>query len=132
MSTPPVDFGCRNATRLPRMPVRGSSSISLRPAARTRSRAGVDVVGPVGHVMQARAVALDELADRRVRAERADQLDVAVADLEQQRLDALLLDGLAVLLAHAEAARGRASIASSMSSTATPMWSMRSEHGAGD
>ena len=28
VSTPPVDFGCRNATRLPRMPMRGRSSIS--------------------------------------------------------------------------------------------------------
>ena len=31
-----------------------------------------------------------------------EQLDVALADLEQHRLDALLLDGLAVLLGHAE------------------------------
>ena len=31
--------------------------------------------------------------------QRLDQLDVAVADLEQNGLDALLLDGLAVLLA---------------------------------
>src|SRR5215207_6001118 len=39
VSTPPVDFGCRNATRLPRMPMRGCSSISRRPAARTDSMA---------------------------------------------------------------------------------------------
>src|SRR5215208_1280609 len=39
VSTPPVDFGCRNATRLPPMPLRGCSSISCRPAPRTASRA---------------------------------------------------------------------------------------------
>ena len=63
---------------------------------------GVDVVGAVGDVVHARALAFDELAHRRVRAGRAHQLDVAVADLEQHGLDPLLLDGLAVLLAHAE------------------------------
>jgi len=31
MSTPPVDFGCTKATRLPRMPIRGVSSISATP-----------------------------------------------------------------------------------------------------
>src|SRR3954464_790119 len=39
VSTPPVDFGCRNATRLLRMPTRGCSSISRRPASRTRPSA---------------------------------------------------------------------------------------------
>ena len=59
----------------------------------------------VGHVVQARAVALQELADGRVRAERPQQLDVALADAEQHGLDALLLDGLAVLHGHAEPLR---------------------------
>src|SRR5215212_5755245 len=31
VSTPPVDFGCRKATRLPRMPTRGSESINSTP-----------------------------------------------------------------------------------------------------
>src|SRR5918992_3870457 len=39
VSTPPVDLGCKNATRLFRMPVRGRSSIRRSPAARARSRA---------------------------------------------------------------------------------------------
>src|SRR3954464_15076612 len=30
--TPPAVFGCRNATCVPRMPVRGASSISRKPA----------------------------------------------------------------------------------------------------
>src|SRR3954471_1741412 len=32
--TPPAVFGCRNATCVPRIPVRGVSSISRRPASR--------------------------------------------------------------------------------------------------
>src|SRR6185295_17689744 len=39
VNTPPVAFGCRNATRLPRMPMRGSSSIRRSPALRTFSSA---------------------------------------------------------------------------------------------
>src|SRR5262245_51219163 len=39
VSTPPDDAGCRNATREPRMPVRGCSSMSRRP--RSRSVASV-------------------------------------------------------------------------------------------
>src|SRR3954447_5860240 len=39
VSTPPVDLGCRNATRELRMPRRGSLSISWRPASRTASSA---------------------------------------------------------------------------------------------
>src|SRR4051794_24708951 len=65
----------------------------------------VDVVAGVGHVVQARAVAGDELADAGILGEGLDQLDVAVADLEQNGLDALLLDRLAVLLAHVELLR---------------------------
>src|SRR3954447_18751267 len=34
VSTPPVDFGCTKATRLPLIPVRGSSSIRRSPAER--------------------------------------------------------------------------------------------------
>ena len=54
-------------------------------------------------MVKARAARREELADRGVVAQRAQQLDVALADLEQHGLDALLLDGLAMLLGHAEA-----------------------------
>src|SRR4051794_828655 len=37
--TPPAVFGCRNATCVPRMPVRGVSSISRRPASRAAASA---------------------------------------------------------------------------------------------
>ena len=57
---------------------------------------GVDVVDAVGDVVETGALALEELADRRVGPERAQELDVAVADVEQDGLDALLLDRLAV------------------------------------
>ena len=89
VSTPPVERGCRKATRLPRIPVRGSESISSMPASRS-SRACVDVLNAVGDVVQAGPLALEELADGRVGGERAQQLDVAVADVEEHRLDALL------------------------------------------
>src|SRR3954468_14506736 len=36
---PPAVFGCRNATCVPRMPVRGVSSISRKPASRAAWRA---------------------------------------------------------------------------------------------
>ena len=65
----------------------------------------VDVVGRVGDVVEARAVPRDELADARVLGERPQQLHMAVADLEQHGLDALLLDGLPMLLAHVEGLR---------------------------
>ena len=70
------------------------------PASRELGERGVDVVDAVGDVVEARALALEELADRRVRPERAQELDVAVADVEQDRLDALLLDRLAVRERH--------------------------------
>ena len=46
--------------------------------------------------MHPRAALGEELADRRVGAERREQLDVVLADVEQDRLDALGLDDLAV------------------------------------
>ena len=78
----------------------------------------------VGDVVQARALLREEPAHRRVRAERREQLDVVLADVQQHGLDALLLDDLAVGDLELEAVaveleRG------SISSTATPMWSMR-------
>ena len=52
--------------------------------------------------MQARPALGEELADRRVVAERREQLDVRVADAQQRSLDALLGDRLAVLERHLE------------------------------
>jgi hypothetical protein len=64
----------------------------------------VDVVHGVGDVVQPLAVSLYELADRRVGAKRAQQLNVTFADVEEHRLDALRLDGLAVRDGHPEGA----------------------------
>ena len=55
-----------------------------------------DVVDPVGDVMQPGPAPREEAADRRVRGQRRQQLDVAVPDVEQRRLDALLGDRLAM------------------------------------
>ena len=84
------------------MPRRGCSSIRRRPRARHCSSALVDVRAAVGGVVEARAPLGEELARRRVVAERAQQLDVRVADAQQHRLDTLLGDRLAVLDRHAE------------------------------
>ena len=51
---------------------------------------GRDVVDPVGDVMQAGSALFEEAADRRVGRQRRQELDVALADVEQRRLDALL------------------------------------------
>ena len=60
-------------------------------------------LGLVGHVVQARAAALDEAADGALGVGGAEQLHVRVADLEQGGLHAELLHRLAVLARHAEA-----------------------------
>jgi hypothetical protein len=56
-------------------------------------------------MVEARPVALEEAADRRLRTERQQQLDVAVAYPDQDRLDPLRLDRLAVLHRHPEPLR---------------------------
>ena len=66
---------------------------------------GVDVGHLVGDVVQARPALGQELADRRLLAERGEQLHVVLADVEQHGLDALRLDHLAVDELHA--VRGR-------------------------
>ena len=58
--------------------------------------------------MHAGAALRDELADRRVVAERCEELDPAVADAHRRGLDALGLDACAVLEAAAEEALIRA------------------------
>ena len=102
MSTPPVDFGCRNATRLPRIPVRGCFVDKAQAGVAHRLEGRVDVIRPVRHVVKAGSAPFEELPDRRVRAERPQQLDMALADPEEHCLDALLRDRLAVLERHAE------------------------------
>ncbi len=52
--------------------------------------------------MNARAVALEKARDAGVLRDGTQELDMAIADLEEDRLDAELLDDLAVLLAHVE------------------------------
>src|ERR1700729_2477256 len=49
----------------------------------------------IGDVVKAGTAAGEELPHGGVRAERLEQLDVAVADVEQRRVDPLLLHGLA-------------------------------------
>src|SRR5262249_20265791 len=62
----------------------------------------VDVGDGVGDVVKARAALLQVLADRRVGAEWAEKLDVTLADVEQDGLDTLGLDGLAMRERHPE------------------------------
>ena len=71
VSTPPVERGWRKATRLSRMPTRGSAVDQLDPGGRELLQRRVDVVDRVGDVVQARALAGEELADRRCRARAA-------------------------------------------------------------
>ena len=56
-----------------------------------------DVVDLVRDVVHAGTALREEPADGRVVAERAEQLDAALADAHRRGLDALLLDALAVL-----------------------------------
>src|SRR6185503_13090345 len=63
---------------------------------------GRDVVDLEGDVVHARAALRDEPADRRVRAEWAQELDPARAGVKRRRLDALRLERLPILEAGAE------------------------------
>src|SRR5512133_1766629 len=63
---------------------------------------GTHVVDLVGDVVHARPAVGQELADRSLLAERGQELDASLADLERRGLDALVGDGLAVLEARAE------------------------------
>src|SRR6185369_2150995 len=76
----------------------------LQPGGGELLQGRVDVVDRVGDVVQPGAVLGQVFADRRVGAERRQQLDVALADVEQYRLDALGLHRLAVGELHLEAA----------------------------
>ncbi len=63
----------------------------------------VDIADLVGDVVQAGALLREELAHGRVLAERREQLDVILADIQEHGLDALLLDDLAMRDLHPEA-----------------------------
>jgi hypothetical protein len=63
---------------------------------------GVDVRDGVRYVVKPRSLLREELADGGVVAQRAEQLDMAVAHVEQHRLDALRFHGLAVHERHPE------------------------------
>ena len=77
----------------------------LEPGAGELLQGRVDVVDRVGDVMQPGALAGEERADRGVGAKRAQQLHMPVPDVEQDRLDPLRLDRLAVRQGHLEARR---------------------------
>src|SRR5690606_3039374 len=62
----------------------------------------VDVGDGVGDMMEPRPLAGEELAHRRHGTERAKELDVSVADVEEDRLDPLRLHRLPVREAHLE------------------------------
>src|SRR5262245_38305773 len=68
---------------------------------------GGDVIDPVGDVVHSRPALGQEPADRGVLCERAEQLYAALADLDRDRLDSLLLERLAVLELRPEQARVR-------------------------
>ena len=97
MRVPNAVFGCTNATVVPRLPGRGSSSITRCPSALTRAERGGAVVDPVADVVQALTSRCEGLRYRRVVADRAEQLDVRVGHREQRLLDAVALDDLSVL-----------------------------------
>ena len=96
MSTAPLAEGCRNATREPRRPIRGVSSISRTPSCAQLRQRRLDVRDLIGDVVQPGPALREEPPDRRVGRERPQQLDVVLADVEQHRLDALLGHELAM------------------------------------
>ena len=87
------------------MPRRGVSSISSTPSAFSRASSAPTFVGLERDVMDARPALRQELADRCIGAERSEQLDPRLADAQRRRLDALVVDALAVLERRAEQRR---------------------------
>ena len=78
------------------MPVRGCSSISRTPAARSSSSVAATSSTRYATWCRPGPRLARKRPDRRVGGQRRQQLDVAVADVEQRGLDALLVDRLAV------------------------------------
>ena len=79
---------------MPASPSRGFSSITRMPLALARGELGVDVVGLEAEVVDAFAPLGQELADAALVGERLQQLDLALADLEERRRHVLIEDGL--------------------------------------
>src|SRR5207245_861373 len=63
---------------------------------------GAEIVDVEGDVVQARPALGEELPDRRLGPEGPEQLDPAPTHMQRRCLDALLLDGLAMLERRAE------------------------------
>jgi hypothetical protein len=76
-----------------------------KPGGAGRFQRGLDVIGSVGDVMQAGAFAVEKAGHCGFPRQRAEQLDVTLADAEEHGLDALPLDDLTVLNLHSKAAR---------------------------
>ncbi len=87
------------------MPRRGVSSISSHPVGLQPGDLGADVLGLERDVMDARPALRQELADRCICPERSKELDPRLADPQRCRLDALVVDALAVLQRRAEQRR---------------------------
>ena len=97
ISVPNAVFGCTNATVVPRDPGRGllvdhAVAVGLHGFERRGA-----VVDAVADVVQALTLVGEVLGHRRVVADRREQLDVGVGDLEERLLDPVLLDDLPVL-----------------------------------
>ena len=100
MSVPKAPFGCTNATVVPRLPGRGSSSITANPSAFSRSSASAQDVDAVADVVEALAFAFEVRGHRGVVAHRREQLDIGVGDTEERLLDTVALHDLTVLDLH--------------------------------
>jgi len=75
----------------------------LRPGLLELGQGRLDIGHLVGDVVQPRALAGEELADRRVGPQGSQQLDVVLTQVKQNGLDPLLGDDLAVGQGHLEA-----------------------------
>ena len=83
-------------------PTLGRSSISRTPDVRERTQRLIDARNAIRDMVQPRAAPLEEPRDRRFGPERGDQLDVALADVEQGCVDSLFVDHLPVHERHPE------------------------------
>ena len=114
-STPPNALGWTNAIVVPREPGRGVLVHERNARGPQRLERGGDVVDAVRDVVDPRAARGQEAPDRRLRAQGAQQLDVGLAAAEQDLLDALRLDALAMDRLGAQQVRVRAATAASRS-----------------
>ncbi len=93
---PKASLGCTKATVVPRLPGRGSF-VDDTVAGRLHAGESLAAVSdPVADVVESFAALLQVLGDRRVVADRHEELHVRVGHLQQGLLDAVGLDDLAV------------------------------------